>query len=246
MASHRIVIVEDEAPIREAVTEVLRGAGYEPIPAADGEAGLAAARRPGVSLVLLDLLLPKLDGMDVLARLRKTHPTLPVIVLTARGTEEERVAGLRGGADDYVVKPFSSKELLARVEAVLRRSPERPAAVKRLAAGAATVDLLRQEIRAEGADGVALSETECDILVHLANHAGRAISRNELLTRLWGITSGAETRTIDMHIARLRAKLESAGGGEGERYIVTVRGKGYMLGPALRPLDEDRAAGGDA
>lgn len=244
MALHQIVVVEDEAPIREAVTEVLRAAGYEPIPAADGEAGLAAARRPGIALVLLDLLLPKLDGMDVLSRLRKTHPTLPVIVLTARGTEEERVAGLRAGADDYVVKPFSSKELLARVEAVLRRSPERPTAVKRLSAGKATVDLLRQEIRGDGADGVTLSETECDILIHLANHAGRAISRNELLTRLWGITSGTETRTIDMHIARLRAKLQSAGGEEGERYIVTVRGKGYMLGPGLQAM-EDAGVGGD-
>lgn len=244
MASHQIVIVEDEAPIREAVVEVLSSVGYEPIPTADGEAGLAAARRPGVSLVLLDLLLPKLDGMDVLARLRKTHPTLPVIILTARGSEEERVAGLRSGADDYVVKPFSSRELLARVEAVLRRSPERPVAVKRLRAGSTTVDLLRQEIRSDNDERTALSETECDILGHLAIHSGRAISRNELLTRLWGISSGSETRTIDMHVARLRAKLATAGGEDAERYIVTVRGKGYMLGPALRPIADDEAEGG--
>lgn len=146
VSAKQIVIVEDEAPIREAVVEILRTAGYEPVAASDGEAGLTAARRPGVQLVLLDLLLPKLDGMEVLSRLRKTHPTLPVIILTARGSEEERVAGLKGGADDYVVKPFSSRELLARVEAVLRRSPERPAVVARLATGGAVVDLQRREI----------------------------------------------------------------------------------------------------
>lgn len=238
MALRQIVVVEDETPIREAVVQVLRNAGYEPVAAADGEAGLAAARRPGVSLVLLDLLMPKLDGMEVLARLRKTHPTLPVIILTARGTEEERVAGLTGGADDYVVKPFSSKELLARVEAVLRRSPERPEVVQRLKAGKAIVDFERREVHVGDADRLALSETECAILSHLAANPDRAISRDELLTRLWGLSGGQiETRTIDMHVARLRAKLESKGGDDGEQYIVTVRRKGYMLGPLIKPQE---------
>lgn len=239
LSSQQIVVVEDEAPIREAVVEILRRAGYEPVPAGDGETGLAAARRPGVCLVLLDLLLPKLDGMDVLARLRKTHPTLPIIILTARGSEEERVTGLKGGADDYIVKPFSSRELLARVEAVLRRSPERPAAVVRLVAGRAVVDLQRREVGVDGEDRQALSETECAILEHLASHRTRAISREELLARLWGISGGGiETRTIDMHVARLRAKLSAKGGDDGEQYIVTVRGKGYMLGPSFRPSEE--------
>lgn len=239
VSAKQIVIVEDEAPIREAVVEILRTAGYEPVAASDGEAGLTAARRPGVQLVLLDLLLPKLDGMEVLSRLRKTHPTLPVIILTARGSEEERVAGLKGGADDYVVKPFSSRELLARVEAVLRRSPERPAVVARLATGGAVVDLQRREILSGGDSRQPLSETECAILEHLATHHTRSISREELLTRLWGLSGGGiETRTIDMHIARLRSKLSSAGGEDGERCIVTVRGKGYMLGPALRLVSD--------
>lgn len=245
MNTQQIVVVEDEALIREAIVEILRGSGYEPIAACDGEAGLAAARRPGVCLVLLDLLLPKVDGMDVLARIRKTHPTLPVIILTARGTEEERVAGLKGGADDYVVKPFSSRELLARVEAVLRRSPERPAVVGRLVAGRAEVDLQRREIAADGVTCQNLSETECAILEHLATHHTRSISREELLTRLWGLSGGGiETRTIDMHVARLRAKLSAAGGEDGERYIVTVRGKGYMLGPSIRPMPTGGLEGG--
>lgn len=234
MALGPIIVVEDEKPIRQGIVEVLRSAGFQPVEAADGEAGLAAARRPDVRLVLLDLLLPKLDGMDVLKKLRTTHPTLPVIILTARGTEEERVAGLKAGADDYVVKPFSARELLARVEAVLRRSPERPTAVQRLRDGKLTVDLARREFQAGRGERQALSETECSILTHLAANAGRAISREELLSRVWGVGGGVETRTIDMHVARLRAKLSAATSDDGERYIVTVRGMGYMLGAELQ------------
>jgi len=237
-----IVIVEDEKPIRQGIVEILRSAGYQPIEAADGQAGLAAARRQDVRLVLLDLLLPKLDGMDVLKKLRTTHPTLPVIILTARGTEEERVAGLKAGADDYVVKPFSARELMARVEAVLRRSAERPTAVQRLRDGRLLVDLARREFHAGKGPRQALSETECSILVHLAANAGRAISREELLARVWGVGRGVETRTIDMHVARLRAKLTTATGEDGERYIVTVRGTGYMIG-ADWVVEETGAAG---
>lgn len=239
MAQEQIVVIEDESAIREAVMEVLRNAGFCPVAAEDGESGLAAARRIGVSLVLLDLFLPKLGGMDVLARLRKTHPTLPVIILTARGSEDDRVAGLRAGADDYVVKPFSARELLARVEAVLRRSPERPDVVRDLRGGGLSVDLERREVRGASGRSEALSETECTLLAHLAAHAARAISRQELLTRLWGVSGRAETRTIDMHVARLRAKLATCGVADGERYITTVRGKGYKLGAAFRPEDED-------
>lgn len=234
MALGPIIVVEDEKPIRQGIVEVLRSAGYQPVEAADGEAGLTAARRPDVRLVLLDLLLPKLDGMDVLKMLRTTHPSLPVIILTARGTEEERVAGLKAGADDYVVKPFSARELLARVEAVLRRSPERPTAVQRLRDGKLTVDLARREFQAGRGERQALSETESSILTHLAANAGRAISREELLSRVWGVGGGVETRTIDMHVARLRAKLSAATSDDGERYIVTVRGMGYMLGAQLQ------------
>jgi DNA-binding response OmpR family regulator len=231
-----IVIIEDEAAIREAICDIITGAGYEPVAAADGAAGLNAARRPDVRLVLLDLMLPQLDGMDLLARLRQTHPTLPVIIITARGTEDDRVDGLRAGADDYIVKPFSAKELMARVEAVLRRSPERPSVIARLVAGKATVDLQRREITRPGREVVTLSETESGILSHLAENSGRAISREELLARVWGLSGGGiETRTIDMHVARLRAKLAADGDGDsGEQHIATVRGKGYMLAREVR------------
>ncbi len=247
MALVRIVVVEDDDAIREGVCAALRAAGYDPLEAADGETGLSAARRPGAGLVLLDLMLPKMDGMDVLRALRQTHTSLPVIVLTARGSEEERVAGLAAGADDYVVKPFSAKELMARVEAVLRRSPERPTAVGRLAVDGATVDLARREIvPASVGKPIPLSETECDILIHLAANAGRAISRDELLTRLWGLSGASiETRTVDMHIARLRAKLSTASGIETADYIATVRGKGYMLGPDVRFPDRPDSGGSD-
>jgi two-component system, OmpR family, response regulator RpaB len=235
VALGKIVVVEDERPIREGIAAALRAAGYESIEAADGEAGLAAGRRPGVDLVLLDLLLPKMDGMEVLKNLRQTHPTLPIIVLTARGTEDDRVAGLKGGADDYVVKPFSARELVARVAAVLRRSPERPEAVTSLSIAKATVDLARREVCAADAKSQALSETECSILTHLAANHGRAISRDELLNRVWGLSgAGIETRTIDMHVARLRSKLSALSGRPGESIIATVRGKGYMLGPDVR------------
>lgn len=238
MAAARIVIIEDEAPIREGIAAALRTAGYDPVEAGDGEAGLAAARRPDVDLVLLDLFLPKMDGMEVLKQVRRTHPSLPVIILTARGAEEDRVAGLKAGADDYVVKPFSARELVARVEAVLRRSPERPESVSSLLIGQATVDLARREIHAGPDSRQALSETECAIIGHLAANAGRAVSRDELLARVWGLSgSGLETRTIDMHIARLRSKLAAMSGCEAESAIATVRGKGYMLGRDVRLFD---------
>lgn len=229
-----VVVVEDESAIRRAIVDALRAAGYEPVEAADGEVGLAEARRAGVDLVLLDLLLPKMDGLDVLRELRQTHPSLPVIILTARGSEDDRVRGLRGGADDYVVKPFSARELLARAEAVLRRSPERTPPPIRVTGGDTCVDCARREIvRADG-ERIALSEMEASILERLAAHAGRAVSREELLASVWGLRDGnVETRAIDMHITRLRQKLVGDAPDTKQEWIVTVRGKGYMLGPEL-------------
>jgi DNA-binding response OmpR family regulator len=208
-------------------------AGYEVVEAADGETGLTESRRAGVDLVLLDLLLPKKDGFDVLSELRVTHPSLPVIILTARGSEDDRVRGLRSGADDYVVKPFSARELLARVEAVLRRSADRPSPVLRIGGSGTTVDCGRREVcRADG-QRVPLSEMEAAILTRLAAHAGRAVSREELLASVWGLRDGlVETRAIDMHITRLRQKLAGEADTPQE-WIITVRGKGYMLGPDL-------------
>ncbi len=214
---------------------MLKTAGFEPIDAADGKAGLNESRRVGVDLVLLDLRLPKMDGMQVLAELRKTHPNIPVIILTARGSEQDRVLGLQRGADDYVVKPFSARELLARIEAVLRRSAERPAPVKKITTVGHVLDFERREVTFAGGTRSQLSEMEAAILIHLAANRGRAVSRDELLSCVWGISDQTlETRAVDMHITRLRGKL-AAGDGEAKAdWIVTVRGKGYMLGPDVQ------------
>jgi DNA-binding response OmpR family regulator len=233
MPRARIVVVEDEPAIRRGVVDALRLTGYEVFEAADGAAGLIAATQPHVDLVLLDLLLPRRDGLEVLAEVRRLCPTRPVIILTARGTEEDRVRGLKMGADDYVVKPFSAKELLARVEAVLRRSQPREPDVRVIKFGKGTIDLSRREIRWPGTDRAELSETEALLLQYLVSNRTRAVSREELLTRVWGVDAqGLETRTVDMHIARLRAKLRDGAGSEAEA-IVTVRAHGYMAGPGL-------------
>src|SRR5438034_2572347 len=177
MADPRIVVVEDEPAIRRGVSDALRASGYPVTEAGDGERGLEESLRAGVDLVLLDLLLPRRDGLAVLAEIRKSRPTLPVIILTARGTEEDRVRGLKMGADDYVVKPFSARELLARVEAVLRRSVDRPAEVHQARFGRAMIDLDRREVRWSERDRVELSETETSILSFLLAHRQRAVSR---------------------------------------------------------------------
>jgi DNA-binding response OmpR family regulator len=236
--SARIVIVEDEAAIRRGVVDLLRASGYEVAEAADGARGLEEAVRRGVDLVLLDLLLPKRDGLDVLSEVKKVRPTLPVIILTARGTEDDRVRGLKMGADDYVVKPFSARELLARVEAVLRRSVDRPADVTAARLGHALIDFERREIRWSEQSRAELSETESAVLSFLVANRQRAVSREELLTRVWGIEPhGLETRTIDMHIARLRTKLRDPSGRQTPEAIVTVRATGYMASSDLKQVE---------
>jgi len=243
MTTTRIVVVEDEAAIRRGVCDLLRAGGYHVTEAADGERGLEEAVRIGVDLVLLDLLMPKKDGLAVLAELRKIRPTLPVIILTARGTEDDRVRGLKMGADDYVVKPFGARELLARVEAVLRRSVDRPEEVKGARLSRAVIDFSRREVRWSEHERGELSETETAILSFLVAQRTRAVSREELLTRVWGIGGeGIETRTIDMHVARLRAKLRDPNGQDTPEAILTVRAQGYMAAPDLLPLDEVKPA----
>jgi DNA-binding response OmpR family regulator len=244
MASTRVTVIEDEAPIRRGVADALRASGYEVAEAADGARGLEEAVRPGVDLVLLDLLLPRLDGLEVLRELRKARPTLPVIILTARGGEDDRVRGLKMGADDYVVKPFSARELLARVEAVLRRTLGRPAEVAQARLGRAVIDFARREVRWSERERGELSEMEGAILSYLIAHRKRAVSRDELLTQVWGIEPlGLETRTVDMHIARLRTKLRDPSGRPAPEAILTVRAHGYMAGPDLVPLSEPAAVG---
>jgi DNA-binding response OmpR family regulator len=244
MSLARVVVIEDEPAIRRGVVDALCAMGYQVTEAADGAQGLEEAVRQGVQLVLLDLLLPKRDGLEILTEVRKVRPTLPVIILTARGTEEDRVRGLKMGADDYVVKPFSARELLARVEAVLRRSVDRPAEVRGARLGKATIDFERREIHWPGQGRVELSETEVAILSFLIANHKRAVSREELLTRLWGIgPGGVETRTIDMHIARLRSKLRDLPRGAELEAIVTVRACGYMAGADLLTLEDSPSPG---
>jgi DNA-binding response OmpR family regulator len=238
MKAARIVVVEDEPAIRRGVADALRASGYEIAEAGDGERGLQEAIRPGVDLVLLDLLLPRRDGLDVLRELRVVRPSLPVIILTARGSEDDRVRGLKMGADDYVVKPFSARELLARVEAVLRRAIGRLGDVRTARLGHALIDLERREVRWSEKVRGELSETECAILTFLVTNHRRAVSRDEILVRVWGIEPvGVETRTIDMHIARLRNKLRDPSGRTTPEAILTVRSHGYMAGPDLLPQE---------
>jgi DNA-binding response OmpR family regulator len=235
MPKARIVVVEDEPAIRRGVADALRLTGYEVAEAGDGSVGLQEAQSGGVDLVLLDLMLPKIDGFQVLAELRRVCPTRPVIILTAKGGEEDRVRGLKMGADDYVVKPFSARELVARVEAVLRRTLRPVDDVSVVHLGRARIDIARREIKWSEGERGDLSETEAAVLKYLVANRERAVSRDELLGRVWGIgTAGLETRAVDMHVARLRAKLKDPSGKDTPEAIVTVRSHGYMAGPGLR------------
>jgi DNA-binding response OmpR family regulator len=223
-----ILVVEDDSAIRRGLVDALRFAGYEPIACADGEDGLTTALAAQLDLVILDVVLPKRDGFAVLAEIRRVRPGLPVILVTARGGEADRVTGLETGADDYVVKPFSSRELLARVAAVLRRSAERPSDVGRLEIAGRQVDFERREVARPDGSRVQLSERESELLRYLVQNRGRAIARAELLQRVWGLSTGdLATRAIDMHVVNLRDKL--ADPGDSPQVLLTVRGKGYML-----------------
>jgi DNA-binding response OmpR family regulator len=221
-------VVEDDSAIRRGIVDALRFAGFEPLEAVTFDDAVAAATRGPCDLMLLDLVLPGGSGLDVMAHARRGRPTLPVIILTALGQEDDRVHGLARGADDYVVKPFSVRELLARVDAVMRRTAERPADVTSLDLDTGTADLARREARFADGRRVELSEKECELLRYLAAHRGRAVSRDELLERVWRLSSTITTRTIDMTVMRLREKLGDDG--EAPKLVLTVRGKGYMLG----------------
>ncbi|WP_224365405.1 response regulator transcription factor [Hyalangium versicolor] len=228
MPARRVLVVEDDPAIRRGVVDALRFQGYLPLEATTFKEALASATRDSFDLLLLDLVLPGGDGLDVLAEARKARPTLPVIVLTARGQEEDRVRGLRLGADDYVVKPFSVKELLARVEAVLRRSAERPLDVEEIRFEGGVADLRKCELRFEDGAAELLSEREIDLLRYLSLNRERVVSRDELLQRVWRLPASlARTRTVDMHVARLRDKLRDSA--DEPRILLTVRGKGYRF-----------------
>ena len=224
----QILVVEDDGAIRRGLVDALTFAGYGVTAAASGSEGQDRALRGSIDLVLLDLILPGLGGREVLGAIRAAKPTLPVILLTACGGEDERVGGLAAGADDYVVKPFSVRELLARVEAVLRRSAERPLDVREIAVAGAVIDLERREARFADGAKAALAEREIALLRYLAANRGRAVSRDELLERVWLVAGDAGgTRSVDMQVARLREKLRDDPAAPA--VIVTVRGAGYML-----------------
>jgi len=234
MTRRKILVVEDDPAIRRGIADALAFHGYDTFEAEEGTSGLEKAVRLEYDLLLLDLMLPGLDGLEILRRTRALRPTQPIIILTARGSEGDRVEGLRLGADDYVVKPFSVKELLARVEAVLRRSPERPSDVRDVPLAGGCADLARSEIRFDDGSRCALSAREVELLRYLACNPGRPISREEILSNVWRINpTGAETRTIDMHVARLREKLRDDS--SNPSVLVTVRGKGYMIASREAP-----------
>ncbi len=223
-----VLVVEDDAAIRRGLVDALRFNGYTVHEAGDGRAGLDLALSLDADIVLLDIMMPKMDGLEVLGALRRSKPSMPVIFLTARGEEEDRVKGLKLGADDYVVKPFGVDELVARVEAVLRRSAERPDPVSRLEIAGRVIDFGRREVTLPGGETRALPQREAEVLAYLAANRGRAIGRDELLSRVWGFDPrGTQTRTVDMAVARLREQL---GDSPSEPQVIrTVRGKGYML-----------------
>lgn len=228
LTKQRILTIEDDAAIRRGIVDALRFVGYGTLEAGRGDEGLELALSGQYDLLLLDLVLPGREGLEILRQLRRVRPALPVIILTARGDESDRVQGLRDGADDYVVKPFSVKELLARIEAVLRRTPGRPQPACRIVIPGGRIDLASCEIRFDDGQREELSEREVELLRYLAAHAGRTISRDEILAHVWRINPrGLSTRTIDMHVARLREKCRDQAAEPS--VLVTVRGAGYRL-----------------
>ena len=222
----RILVVEDEPAIRRGLLDLLAHHGFEASGAATGEEGLRAGLSGAHDLSVLDLMLPGISGFDVCERVRAEHPRLPILMLTARGAEEDILRAFRVGADDYVTKPFSLAQLLARVNALLRRAGER--AVESLApfrVGALTIEPARLVAR-DGGEDIELTRREVELLALLAEERGRIVSRRTLLREVWRLERAdhLETRTVDMHVAKLRKKL-----GVARDLIETVRGEGYRL-----------------
>ncbi len=231
-----VLVVEDDASLRDGLARRLADAGYRVDTAATGPDALAAAAAHPPDVVLLDVMLPGMDGLDVCRRLRAEFPLLAIVMLTARADELDRVVGLEVGADDYVTKPFSVHEVLARVRAALRRARavgERLAAAPSgaddapIAVGGLVVDPVRRTVTRGGAE-VALTVREFDLLLFLARHPGQPFTRSQLLERIWGITYEGYDRTIDSHVQRLRAKVEADVGDP--QVVRTVWGVGYKLG----------------
>jgi len=222
----RILIIEDELPMRTALQDVLAGEGYRVLTAADGASGLSRALEEKPDLLLLDIMMPRLDGYAVCSELRRLAQPMPILMLTAKGQIEDRVQGLDVGADDYLVKPFSTEELLARVRALLRRARRHGEARSRLRLGEVELDLVRQTA-SRGRKRLNLTAREFAMLRLLAETPGEPVSRERFLDVVWGYTAFPTTRTVDNHIASLRAKLEPQPADQ--RFIQTVHGFGYKL-----------------
>ncbi len=237
MSTERILIVEDERPMRIALEDVLKGEGYRVLSAADGQSGLERAVAEKPDLILLDIMMPKLDGYAVCAELRRLENPVPILMLTAKGMVEDRVQGLDVGADDYLVKPFSTEELLARVRALLRRTRRQGVAPTRLRLDDVEIDLARQTAN-RGRKALHLTAKEFAMLRLMAETPSEPVTRERFLDVVWGYTAFPTTRTVDNHIAELRRLLEPEP--DEPRWIKTVHGVGYKLDLPAEPSVENR------
>jgi DNA-binding response OmpR family regulator len=226
MIMARILIIEDETPMRTALKDVVEAEGYRALTAADGESGLKRAIEEKPDLILLDIMMPRLDGYEVCAELRRLANPVPILMLTAKGQVEDRVTGLDAGADDYLVKPFSTEELLARVRALLRRFQKQSNAPLKFKLGEVEIDLARQTAT-RGKKAIHLTAKEFAMLRLMAESTGEPVTRERFLDVVWGYAAFPTTRTVDNHIASLRSKIES--NPDAPRWIKTVHGVGYKL-----------------
>jgi DNA-binding response OmpR family regulator len=232
MAQHRILLAEDQTDIRDLIALNLRNAGYEVTAVGDGAAALARQIEAPADLLILDLMMPGLDGLEVCKALRARQHSAPILMLTARSTELDRVLGLELGADDYLTKPFSLAELMARVKALLRRADlleqarQRGGAETLVRHGELEMNVPKRQVRLRGA-AVDCTAREFDLLLHFAQHPGHVFSRSQLLTAVWGYAHDGYEHTVTTHINRLRAKLEADP--MRPELILTVRGAGYKL-----------------
>lgn len=221
----RVLIIEDEATYRETLGFMLRREGFDVAEAADGTAGLASYARSGADIVLLDLMMPGMPGTEVCRQLRATS-NVPIIMVTARDSEVDTVVGLELGADDYITKPFSHRELVARIRAVLRRGADLDLAPDVVEAGGVRMDVERHELMVRG-EPVKLALKEFELLELLLRNAGRVLTRGQLIDRVWGPDYVGDTKTLDVHIKRLRGKIEEDPADP--KLLLTVRGLGYRF-----------------
>jgi DNA-binding response OmpR family regulator len=222
----KILIVEDEPNMVAGLRDNFEFEGYQVLTAPDGVAGLERALSESPDLVILDVMMPRMSGLDVCKQLKAKKPSMPIIMLTARGQEVDKVVGLELGADDYVTKPFSIRELLARVKAVLRRAGTLPKQGEKFAFGEVEVNLRNCQVSRKG-KSLEFSSKEFELLKYFLNHPGETLSRDRLLEDVWGYDRFPTTRTVDAHIVRLRQKVEPKP--EDPRFILTVHGTGYKF-----------------